>query len=71
MTAFKIFLLSLVSGVGGGYVAFRVTFFLVLKFWKGDNVDAMAVIFSVLAALAVGCASAVTAGVIAGKATKA
>ncbi len=71
MTALKIFLLSLISGAGGGYLAFRVAFFLALRFWKGDNAELIAMAAAVLSALVVGCASAVTAGVLAGKATRA
>lgn len=71
MGAFKIFLLSVVSGAGGGYVAFRVAFFLTMRFWRGENVEAIAVIAAVLSALVFGCASAVTAGVVAGKASRA
>ena len=71
MKALQIFLLSVVSGAGGGYLAFRIAFFLTLRFWRGENVELIAMMAAVLSALVFGCASAVTAGVLAGKATRA
>ena len=69
--ALKVFFFSLISGVGSGYGAFRLCVYLVLKYWKGDNVDTLSLLFGMAAALLVGVSSAVTAGVLAGRASKA
>lgn len=71
MIALKVFFVSLLGGAGGGYVAFRVAVYLTVRFWRGDQVEVMAMIFGVISALVVGCASAVTAGVLAGRAARA
>lgn len=68
--ALKVFLLSLVCGGGGGYLAFRVVFYLALRFVGGEYREAIAIAVAALAALLIGTASAVTAGVLAGRATK-
>jgi hypothetical protein len=60
----KIFLWSLLAGVGGGWAALRVGFWVADRFWRGEP---LAVGGAVLASLAVGVASAVTAGVLIGK----
>ncbi len=62
--ALKIFLWSLVAGVGGGYAALRVGTWLAERFWTGNP---MALGVVILATGAVGVASAVTAGVLIGK----
>lgn len=64
----RIFLLSLASGAGGGYIAFRVGFWVAMKFVSGEYGEAIALAIAALAALLVGIASAVTAGVLAGRA---
>jgi hypothetical protein len=69
--ALKVFFLSLFAGVGGGYGAFKLGVFLVMKYWKGDNLDTIAVLAGMAAALIVGVCSAVTAGVLAGRVTRA
>ena len=66
--ALKIFLLSLVCGAGGGYVGFRVGFWVAMKFVSGEYGEAIAMAIAALSALLVGTASAVTAGVLAGRA---
>ena len=66
--ALRIFLLSLVCGAAGGYVAFRFAFWVALKFVSGEYGEAIALGVAALSALLVGIASAVTAGVLAGKA---
>ena len=68
--ALKIFFFSLVTGVGGGYGGYRLGFILALRFWRGENPEAMAVFFGMLAALVVGVCSAITGGVLAGRVTK-
>ena len=69
--ALKIFLLSLGSGVAGGYGGFRLGFWLALKFLRDDEMkEPLAVMIAIASCVAVGVASAVTTGVIAGKATK-
>lgn len=65
--ALKIFLLSLLSFAAGGYVAFRVAFYIALKLISGEYREPLAMLVAVLAALLIGTASAVTAGVLAGR----
>jgi hypothetical protein len=65
--ALRVFCSSLFVGLVGGYGAFRVAFWLGLKFLRGEYAEALAMALAVLAALSVGVASAVTAGVLAGK----
>jgi len=67
-TGLRVFLLSLLFGALGGYVAFRVAFYLAMRFVGGEYRDVIAIAAAVLSALLIGCASAVTAGVLAGKA---
>ncbi|MBL8956467.1 MAG: hypothetical protein JNK82_37175 [Myxococcaceae bacterium] len=66
----RVFLLSLVCGAAGGYAAFRVAFWLAMKFVGGEYRDVIAIGAAVLSALLIGCASAVTAGVLAGRARR-
>ena len=65
--ALKIFVLSLVSGAFGGYAAFRVGWYLAMRFVSGEYREAIAMAVGVLSALLIGTASAVTAGVLAGR----
>jgi hypothetical protein len=66
-SALKIFLLSLLAFGAGGYVAFRVAFFIALKLISGEYREPLALGVAALAALLIGTASAVTAGVLAGR----
>ncbi len=68
--ALKVFFLSLVSGAGGGYGAFKLAAFLTLRYWKGESPEVYAMMFGAAAALIVGVCSAITAGVLAGRATR-
>ncbi|MBS1148660.1 MAG: hypothetical protein H6Q89_358 [Myxococcaceae bacterium] len=68
--ALKVFFFSLVAGVGGGYGAFKLAVFLVLKYWKGENVEPISLLIGLIAALVLGVCSAVTAGVLAGRVTR-
>lgn len=68
--AIKIFFLSLVSGVAGGYGAFRLALFIAAKFFDGELAEIYVAMIAVAAALLVGMASAVTAGVLAGRSTQ-
>jgi hypothetical protein len=70
MLALKIFLCSLLAGAGGGYLGFRFAVWVALKFLKGENAQPIAVLIGFAAALAVGVCSAITAGVLAGRAAK-
>ena len=63
----KVFLLSLVAGAGGGYVAFRLAFFVAYKLISGEYREPLSMAIAVLSALLFGMASAVTAGVLAGR----
>jgi len=65
--ALKIFILSLFAGALGGYAAFRLAFYVAWKLISGEYREMLALGIAVLAALLVGVASAVTAGVLAGK----
>jgi hypothetical protein len=65
--ALKIFFLSLLCGVGGGYVGFRIAFWLALKFLQGEYAEFMAMLIAMLGALLVGGSAAITAGVMAGR----
>ena len=65
--AIKIFFLSLVSGVAGGYGAFRLALYVAAKFFDGEMAEIYVAMIAVGSALVVGMASAVTAGVLAGK----
>ena len=65
--ALRIFLLSLICGGTGGYAAFRIAFFLAMRFGRGEYREVIAMAIAVLSALLVGTASAVTAGVLAGR----
>ncbi len=69
--AIKIFFMSLVAGVAGGYGAFRLALFIAAKFFKGELAEIYVAMIAVAAALLVGMASAVTAGVLAGKSSQA
>jgi hypothetical protein len=67
--AFKVFCWSLAGAAGGMFAAFRVLSIVVLRFFpRMDPMLQMILLFVV--PLGVGMASAVTAGVIAGKATR-
>lgn len=69
--ALKIFLLSLTTGLGGGYVGFRVGFYLALRFLpESEMKEIYSGLIAVIAAAAMGVASAVTTGVLAGKRAK-
>lgn len=70
MLAFKIFICSLLAGVGGGYGAFKLGTFIALKYLKGEYAEAMAMAIGCLAALLIGGCSAITAGVLAGRAAR-
>ena len=65
--ALRVFFSSLLVGLAGGYGAFRLAFWLGLKFLRGEYAEIFAMMIAVLAALAVGVSAAVTAGVLAGK----
>ena len=69
--ALRVFFYSLLAGGVGGYGAFRIAMFLALKFLRGEYAEIMAGAIAILSALLVGVASAVTAGVLAGKAANA
>ncbi len=69
-TAVKVFLLSLVFGLGGGYVAFRTAVFIALKLIDGEHAELYAQMIGLLVGALVGICSAITAGVMAGRATK-
>lgn len=62
--ALKIFIWSLVFGVGGGYVGMRVCFWIAVRWFPREP---MAEVFALIFTLAIGVASAVTAGVLMGK----
>ena len=68
--ALKVFCFSLLAGVGGGYGAFRLAVFLVVRYWKGDNIEVVSMLLGMAAALILGESCAVTAGVLAGRATR-
>ena len=65
--ALKIFLLSLIAGLGGGYAGMRICFWIVERWFPREP---MAAGFAMLFTLAIGVASAVTAGVLMGKRAK-
>jgi hypothetical protein len=65
--ALRVFFFSLLAGVGGGYVAFKVAFFIAMKFARGDYREAVAMVIALVAALLIGGCSAITAGVLAGR----
>ncbi|HEX4622722.1 MAG TPA: hypothetical protein VH208_14255 [Myxococcaceae bacterium] len=65
--ALKIFFFSLVCGVGGGYVGFRVAYWLALRFLRGDYAELLAILIAALGALLVGASAAITGGVMAGR----
>jgi hypothetical protein len=65
--ALKIFVLSLVCGVGGGYLGFRVAFWLALRFIHGEYAELVAVLVAALGALLVGGSAAITGGIMAGR----
>jgi hypothetical protein len=69
-TALKIFLSSLLFGLGGGYLAFRVAVYIALRLIEGEYAEFYAHAIGLLAAALVGVCSAITAGVMAGRATK-
>lgn len=69
-TALKVFFFSLLFGVGGAYLAFRVAFFIALKFIEGEHAEIYASAIALIAGGLVGVCSAITAGVMAGRATK-
>jgi hypothetical protein len=69
-TALKVFFLSLFFGLGGGYLAFRVAVFIALKVIEGEHAEIYAQAIGLLAGAMVGICSAITAGVMAGRATK-
>lgn len=62
--ALKIFLASLLFGLAGGYVALRLSFWLVERFYPHEPIAGA---FALLATGSIGVASAVTAGVLIGK----
>ena len=68
-TALKVFLMSLVCGLGGGYLAFRVAVFIALKLIDGEHAEIYAQMIGLLAGAMVGVCSAITAGVMAGRTT--
>ena len=68
--ALKVFFFSLLAGVGGGYGAYKLAVFIALRFLKGEYAEMMAVLIGLVAALAIGICSAITAGVLAGRATR-
>jgi len=67
--AMKVFFLSLITGVGTAYGAFHVAMWAVMKYWEGQP-EPVAVIVAVLASVVVGISSAITAGVLVGRATR-
>ena len=69
--ALKVFFFSLLAGVGGGYGAFKLGVFLALKYWEGEHAQAIAMAIGAASTLVVGVCSAVTAGVLAGRVTRA
>ncbi|MFT3838216.1 MAG: hypothetical protein QM723_14635 [Myxococcaceae bacterium] len=69
-TALKVFFFSLLFGVGGFYVSFRVAVFIALKMIEGEHAELYAHAIGLLAGALVGICSAITAGVMAGRATK-
>jgi uncharacterized membrane protein YraQ (UPF0718 family) len=68
--ALKIFLWSLVWGLAGGYLAFRVAVFIALRFIEGEHREVMANLIGLLVGWLLGICSAVTAGVMAGRSAK-
>ena len=65
--AFKVFVCSLLVGVGGGYGAFKLGVFIALKFLKGEYAEPMALAIGLVSALVIGVCSAITAGVLVGR----
>ena len=65
--ALRIFLLSLFFGGAGGYAGFRLGVVVAWRLAKGEYREAIAMAAAVLSALLIGTASAVTAGVLAGR----
>jgi hypothetical protein len=68
--ALRVFACSLIAGLAGGYGAYRLGFYLAQKFLRGEYAEVLAVLIAIGSALAVGVASAVTAGVLAGRAAQ-
>ncbi|MFL5318716.1 MAG: hypothetical protein ACJ790_03600 [Myxococcaceae bacterium] len=68
--ALKIFLMSLLTGVGGGYAGFRVAWYLAMRYGEGEYKEGIAILVAIAGAAAVGIASAVTTGVMMGKRSK-
>ena len=66
----KIFVWSLLAGAGGGYLGFRLAVFIALKFLKGEHAQPIAVAIGFASALMIGVCSAITAGVLTGRAAK-
>jgi hypothetical protein len=65
--ALKIFFFSLLCGVGGGYLGFRIAYWLALRFLSGDYAEFLAILIAMLGALLVGGSAAITGGVMAGR----
>jgi len=65
--ALKIFLSSLLFGLAGGYAALRLSFWIVERWYQGDTVAA---VLALIATGSIGVATAVTAGVLMGKAER-
>jgi hypothetical protein len=65
--ALKIFFFSLVCGVGGGYLGFRIAYWVALRFLKGEYAEVLAILIAALGALLVGGSAAITGGVMAGR----
>jgi len=69
-TALKVFFWSLICGLLGGFAAFKLALFIALKVIEGEHAEIFAHLIALLAAALVGICSAITAGVMAGRATK-
>ena len=65
--ALKIFFFSLVCGVGGGWVGFRVAYWLAMRFISGEYAEVVAILVAALGALLVGGSAAITGGIMAGR----
>lgn len=69
-TALKVFIASLLTGLGVGVFTYKLAFFIALKFLSGPNAEAFAVLIAVASGVVIGITSAITAGVMIGKKTE-
>jgi hypothetical protein len=66
-TALKVFIASMVTGLGVGVLTYKLAFFIAMKFLSGQYAEVLATLIAISSGSVIGASAAITAGVMIGK----